>query len=176
MPKVAFLGKPITNDNSNGYVEVKKIAEFLAKANWSIVCSNDKLMETSLSEIVANYNIEFFIVSTTNLSLDKKEIGCQIIKVDNQVDKIKTIIEISDLIIIFPGGTETLFELSTIWLMLEQNMIYRKIIITISDMWDEIVQLVSFYDEQAYESGLLMKNAKNADEAITFIKEYIPFD
>jgi len=173
MPNVAFLGKPIVNENSDCCFDVKEIAEILAKHSWSILCDDDGLMKSALLEISKEHNVEITFFTNKSIIFNENSNEIKIIKVENQLEKIKTITDIADVIIIFPGGTEALFELSTIWVMLEQNMIYKKIIITIGEMWDEIVQLISFYDEQAYESGLLMKNAKDVNEVITFIEDYI---
>jgi predicted Rossmann-fold nucleotide-binding protein len=173
MPNVAFLGKPIVNGNSDCCFDVKKIAQILAQQKWSIICDDDELMKANLFEIAKENNVKFTVITNKNTILNDNLIKYEVIKVENQLEKIKSITDIADIIIIFPGGTEALFELSTIWVMLEQNMIYKKIIITIGEMWDEIVQLISFYDEQAYESGLLMKNAKDVNEAITFVEDYI---
>lgn len=173
MPNVAFLGKPILNENSDCCFDVKKIARILAQHKWSIICDDDELMKANLLEIAKENNVKFTVITNKNTILNDNLIKYEVIKVENQLEKMKIITDIADIIIIFPGGTEALFELSTIWVMLEQNMIYKKIIITIGEMWDEIVQLISFYDEQAYESGLLMKSAKDVNEAITFIEDYV---
>ncbi len=170
--KISVFGSASAHPESPEFKDALNFGVLAATAGWSLSCGAYKgiMLATAMGAKSAGGSVTG--VAWKGSLLTPNEYLSEIITVDEYIDRSRYLIMNSNVYVFFPGGTGTLMELSIAWALLERNLLERKLIITIGEEWRELVQLISFYNENSFESGLFIHNVANSDEAIELIKQF----
>lgn len=170
--KITVFGSGTAQETTAEFQMAEKFGEIAAQNGWEIVNGGYEGVMLAVSRGVASCGGKSTGIIWKGYTKKPNNYLTAVIETDNYIQRLQALIESSDIYVIFPGGSGTMMELSTIWALSERNLLFRKLIITIGEQWRELVQLVSFYNEHSFESGLFINNVSNAEEAIELIKNY----
>ena len=170
--KITVFGSGTIDENSEEFKMAEQFGELAARNGWEVFCGGYYGVMLAVSKGVASYGGKSTGIVWKGSSRNPNNYLTALIVAEDYFDRLKQLIEVGDVYVIFPGGTGTLMELATIWALTERNLLTHKLIITIGEQWRELVQLVSFYNEVSFESGLTINNVSSASEAVNLIKDY----
>lgn len=170
--KITVFGSGTVDENSEEFKMAEKFGEEVARNGWEVYSGGYYGIMLAVSRGVTTNGGKSTGIIWRNYERQPNKYLTSIIVAEDYFERLKMLIESADVYVIFPGGSGTLMELATVWALSERNLLTRKLIITIGEQWRELIQLVSFYNEISYESGLTINNVSDAFEAIKLIKEY----
>ncbi len=85
------------------------------------------------------------------------------------VERIEKLISIGNGYVILQGGTGTMLELATVWEFINKKMISPKPIVTYSQMWKEIVEIMEKQIETEKRRTGVVKSFNTVDEIVSFL-------
>ena len=91
------------------------------------------------------------------------------IPLDNVLDRIRTMMEISAGFVVLPGGTGTLSELAIVWEFVAKKMIDPRPIFIVGDFWKPVVETVA---EARPKHGNHIYHVNSVEEVVTLVKEH----
>jgi uncharacterized protein (TIGR00725 family) len=170
--KISVFGSALAQPESREFIDAQNFGRIAAIEGWEITCGAYKgiMLATAMGSKSEGGSVTGIVWNGSLLT--PNEFVDEIIKVDEYLEMSSYLIMNSNIYIFFSGGTGTLMELATTWNLLEHNLLERKLIITIGEEWRELVQLISFYNENSFESGLFIHNVEDSGEAIELIKQF----
>ncbi len=92
-----------------------------------------------------------------------------IIKCKTLFERIEKLISIGNGYVILQGGTGTMLELATVWEFINKKMISPKPIVTYSQMWKEIVEIMEKQIETEKRRTGVVKSFNTVDEIVSFL-------
>ena len=97
----------------------------------------------------------------------------KVVKTNSYFERLIKLIEIGDSYLVLPGGSGTLLEIAAVWALKDRNLLGDKIIVTIGDMWNEIKQIIGFYNENIVEHFDTVYCAESLDEALNLLINHL---
>ena len=91
------------------------------------------------------------------------------IKCKTLFERIEKLISTGDGCVILQGGTGTMLELATVWEFINKKMISPKPIVTYSQMWKEIVEIMEKQIETEKRRTGVVKSFNTVDEIVSFL-------
>ncbi len=170
--KITVFGSGTIDENSEEFKLAEKFGEEVARNGWEIYNGGYYGVMLAVSRGAANFGGKTTGIIWEGYDRTPNKYLTSTIVAADYFERLKMLIEAGDVYVIFPGGSGTLMELASVWALSERNLLTHKLIITIGEQWRELIQLVSFYNEISYESGLTIINISNPLEAIELIKDY----
>lgn len=170
--KITVFGSGNIDESSEDFKMAEEFGRIAALKGWELVNGGyyGIMLATSRGAALNGGKVTGIIWKDYNREPNKYLTN--IIQTDNYMTRLRALIDASNVYLIFPGGTGTLMELSTIWALSERNILNKKLIITIGEQWRELIQLIGFYNEHSFESGLFIHNVPNVEEAVKLIEDY----
>lgn len=172
---ISVFGSSNCNEKSFEYTNAYMIGELLAQNDFNIATGGyNGVMEAALKGARTNEKVERIGVITKEIR-DRKvnQYVSNSILMDTYLQRLEKLIKIADAYVFLPGGTGTLLELSAVWSLTQREIIPVKPTICIGDSWENIIETVAFYSENALSNMKILSFAKNADEAAKLIIENI---
>lgn len=170
--KITVFGSGTAEENSPDYKMAEKFGEIVAKNGWELINGGYYGVMEAVSRGAANFGGKSVGFIWKGYQRNPNNYLSDIVECEDYLHRLRKLVESSDVYVIFPGGSGTLMELATLWALSERHLLNRKLIITVGEQWRELIQLVSFYNEHSFESGLTINNVATADEAVELIKNY----
>lgn len=170
--KITVFGSGTAEENSTDFIMAEKFGELVAQNGWELFNGGYYGVMLAVSRGAANYDGKSTGIIWQGYNRNPNNYLTAVIECESYYDRLIKLVESSDIYVVFPGGSGTLMELATVWALSERNLLSRKLVITIGEQWRELIQLVSFYNEHSFESGLTINNVMRAEEAIELIKDY----
>ncbi len=170
--KITVFGSGTAEENTAEFKMAEKFGEIAAQNGWEIFNGGYYGVMLAVSQGVAHFGGKTTGIIWKGYHRSPNNYLSAVIECDDYLERLDKLVESSDIYVIFPGGSGTLMELATVWALSERNLLTRKLIITIGEQWRELIQLVSFYNEHSFESGLTINNVLTAEEAIDLINNY----
>ena len=170
--KISVFGSSSALPETPEFKDAVNFGKLAATEGWAIACGAYKgiMLATAMGARSAGGTVTGVVWKGSLLT--PNEYVSEIITVNEYLERSRYLIMNSNVYVFFPGGTGTLMELAATWALLERNLLERKLIITIGEEWRELVQLISFYNENSFESGLFIHNVATSEEAIELIKQF----
>jgi len=184
--QIAFFGYADFSKNSREYKQAFKVAQFLAKKNYTIVNGGGPGIMDASTQGAESVNGETLAV-TFNPSdapgFEGRYIANKVdkeIKTKNYIERMFKLLEHADIYIIFNGGTGTVSEFGTAWVLARLYYPHHKPFILFGSFWKKIVK--SFVDNMKVrkEAMKVFKIVETKEEVlkaiIEFEKEMSSFD
>ena len=155
--KVAFFGSADVSPESKLYQEVFEISQLVAKAGKVIVNGGGPgVMQaaTKGAESVSGNSVAVTFQPKDMTEFEGRDVENKVdieYQTANYIERMFGLIYYADLFICFQGGTGTLSEWATAWLMSHLYYGNHKPIILYDDFWHEVMEVISrnfFIDEK----------------------------
>jgi len=169
---IAFFGYSDTNPGEDLYDSVYEAAEFLAKKNYTIINGGGPGVMAA-----ATKGAEAGGGKTLTVTFDPKNapgfegryvanIPDKEIKTTNYVERMFKLMEYGDFYVIFNGGTGTLSELGTAWVLAKLYKGHHKEFVLYGSFWKPIIKALE-------ENMLIRKDAKDVFKIVETKEEIL---
>lgn len=171
--KVAFFGDAAVSTESETYKQAYESAKILASQGFVIVNGGGPgVMEaaTNGAESVKGETVTVTFYPKFATGFEGKYVGNEAdkeIATPNYIDRMFTLMAESDIFLIFKGGTGTISEFGTAWVLGKLYYGHHKPFILVGSFWRPIVFAMQ-------ENLLLDKNEMNVFEIIDEVKDILP--
>lgn len=183
---VAFFGFSDFKKTSKEYKEAFKIAQGLARKGYTIVNGGGGgIMDASTqgAESAGGETLAITFSPKDAPGFEGKYIANQVdeeIKTGNYIERMFKLLEHADCFIIFNGGTGTISEFGTTWVLARLYYPHHKPFILYGEFWEEIVKVMKEkmkLREEAFKVFKIVKSKEGVLEAVKgFEKEMAGFD
>lgn len=145
---IAFFGDANISETDENYIQAFEVAETLAKENYVIVNGGGPgIMEAATSGAVKGGG------KTVSITFDPvgavgyegryiKNVTDTEVVATNYIDRMFKLLEYGDIFIIFKGGSGTVSEFGTAWVLAKLYFGHHKPIILYGDFWAEILDVL----------------------------------
>lgn len=145
---IAFFGDADITESNETYTSAFKLAEILAKEGYTIVNGGGPgVMEaaTNGAEINGGQTITVTFDPTNAPGFEGRYVGNvpdEEIVTTNYIERMFKLMEMGDIFIIFKGGTGTISEFGTAWVLAKLYYGCHKPFILFGDFWIEIIDVL----------------------------------
>lgn len=176
--KVAFFGYADAKPKSRLYQEAFAVAKLLAEHGYAIVNGGGPgVMDASTQGAVAGGG------DTVAVTFDPKDapgfegryvrnIVDKEIKTSNYIERMFKLMEQAEAFVIFRGGTGTISEFGTAWVLARLYYGHHKPFVLYGEFWQEIVEVLMKYMEMRGTEKKVFKIVTTATEAFEAITEF----
>lgn len=145
---IAFFGDANVEEDSTIYQEAFETAKFLAEKGYTIVNGGGPgVMKASTegAESVDGDTIAVTFYPENAPGFEGRYVGNEAdreVETENYVERMFTLMENGDLFIIFKGGTGTISELGTAWVLAKLYYGHHKPFILFGSFWREVIDAI----------------------------------
>lgn len=145
---IAFFGDANVEEDSTIYQEAFETAKFLAEKGYTIVNGGGPgVMKASTegAESVGGDTIAVTFYPENAPGFEGRYVGNEAdreVETENYVERMFTLMENGDLFIIFKGGTGTISELGTAWVLAKLYYGHHKPFILFGSFWREVIDAI----------------------------------
>lgn len=169
MAKIAIFGNSVATEGSFEWESAKYLGETLSKNGFDIITGGySGIMEAVF--VNCSDNIQKIGVIIENSEPNKYV--SEIIKTKDYINRLLKMLELADAYIVLPGGTGTFLEFAAVWALSERKIITDKPLITVGEMWNELIQTMAFYNESIIEHFDKVATTETAEDAAFFVISY----
>ena len=168
---ITVFGSSIPQHGDEQYSAAEKLGELLALKGFN-VCSGGNLgiMEAVSKGAVRNGTKAIGITLESPGFTSNKYLSEEII-CSSLFDRITKLIQYGDGYVILQGGTGTLLELSTVWELINKDLIAVKPIVCHSNMWKEIVGVMNNQLRKENRLTDLVKCFNSVEDIVEYLAE-----
>lgn len=169
MAKVAIFGNGLAREGSFEWESAKYLGEALSSNGFDIITGGYAgVMEAAF--INCSNNVKKIGVITENSEPNKYV--SEIVKTKDYINRLLKLLELADAYIVLPGGTGTFLEFAAVWALTERDIIKDKPLITVGEMWNELIQTMAFYNESIVEHFDKVATTETAEDAAFYLISY----
>jgi len=169
MAKIAIFGNSVAQDGSFEWDSAKYLGEILSNNGFDIITGGYAgVMEAAF--VNCSNNVQKIGVITENSQ--PNNYVTEIIKTKDYFNRLLKLLELADAYIVLPGGTGTFLEFAAVWAFTEREIIKDKPLITVGEMWNELIQTMAFYNESIIEHFDKVATTETAEDAAFFVISY----
>lgn len=169
MAKVAIFGNSKALEGSFEWESAKHLGENLSNNGFDIITGGYAgIMEAAF--VSCNDNVKKIGVIIENTEPNKYV--NEIVKTKDYINRLLKLLELADAYIVLPGGTGTFLEFAAVWSLTEREIIKDKPLITVGEMWNELIQTMAFYNESIIEHFDKVATTETAEDAAFFVITY----
>lgn len=164
---VSIFGSSRPKEDSPDYQEAEGLGKKLSVAGLSVCTGGYGGVMEAASKGASKSEVNIIGVTSAVFSPTPNQYVNVQVHTMTLYERLQKLIDLGNGYIILKGGTGTLVELALVWELMNKNLISEKPIITVTDFWKPVVDLLD--TELAFE-GLdsctkYVRIAKNASEA-----------
>lgn len=168
MSIIAIFGNSFATSKSSEWQNAEYIGKKLSE-NFDILTGGKTgVMEAAFAQCSENTRKIGIIMENET----PNKYVTEVIKMKSYLERMNKLAEMADAYVVLSGGTGTLLEFALVWALTERNIIKRKPIIVVGEMWNEIIQTMAFYNEHIIDTYNNVIMAENADYAIDYINKF----
>lgn len=177
---VAFFGDAAVSPDSEVYKSAYEAAQILAKKGFTIVNGGGPGVMTASTQGAESVNGETLSVTFNPKNapgFEGRYIGNvtdREVKTGNYIERMFKLMEHADLYLIFKGGTGTISELGTAWVLAKLYYGHHKPFILVGEFWGEIIRAFKdnlLIDEQELDVFEIVDTARDILPAIRRAQE-----
>ncbi len=139
---VTVFGSSRPAEGSPEYETAMLIGERLASSGLSVCTGGYRGTMEAVSKGASGSDVKIIGVTSAVFSPNPNEFVNVQVHTRNLYERLQKLVELGDGYIILKGGTGTLVELAMVWELMNKEMITEKPIITVTDFWRPIVDLL----------------------------------
>lgn len=164
---VTVFGSSQPVEGSPEYEVARDIGKRLASNGISVCTGGYRGTMEAVSRGASESDVKIIGVTSAVFSPNPNEFVNVQVHTRNLYERLQKLIELGDGYIILKGGTGTLVELAMVWELMNKEMITQKPIITVTDFWKPVVNLLGReLDSEGLEScARYVRIAHDASEA-----------
>ena len=176
--KVAFFGYADAKPKSRLYQEAFATAKLLAEHGYTIVNGGGPgVMDASTQGAVAGGGDTIAVTFNPQDAPGfegryVRNIVDKEIKTSNYIERMFKLMEQAEAFVIFRGGTGTISEFGTAWVLARLYYGHHKPFVLYGEFWKEIVEVLMKYMEMRGTEKKVFKIVTTATEAFEAIKEF----
>ncbi len=176
--RVAIFGSADVDEETQVYKDTFKVAQLLAKEGKIIVDGGGPgvmLAATQGARSVGGHTlaVTFYPADMPNFEGRAEDnVVDQEIKTKNYIERMFTLMDNADAFVIFQGGTGTLSEWATAWLLAHLYYGHHKPFILYGDFWEEVVEVCFKHFLLGAQERQVFKVAHNAQELLYILDEF----
>lgn len=173
MKNVAFFGDAAVSEKSQPYRMAFEAAKILAEEGYAIVNGGGPgVMDASTkgAESVGGETISVTFYPKHATGFEGRYVGNvtdKEVKTTNYIERMFKLMEHADIFLIFRGGTGTISELGTAWVLAKLYYGHHKPFILVGDFWKPVMRAIK-------ESLLIDEKEKDVFEIVSTVEEIIP--
>lgn len=130
--------KPVSGDEE--YETAYQLGKLLGETGFSVCTGGYQGIMDAVSKGASEFNVDVIGVTVDLFSAEPSKHLTKQIHCNSLFERIEKLIELGDAYIILRGGTGTLVELTTVWELMNKNLIEHKPIACHGEMWPRIIK------------------------------------
>lgn len=130
--------KPVSGDEE--YETAYQLGRLLGETGFSVCTGGYQGIMDAVSKGASEFNVDVIGVTVDLFSAEPSKHLTKQIHCNSLFERIEKLIELGDAYIILRGGTGTLVELTTVWELMNKNLIEHKPIACHGEMWQRIIK------------------------------------
>jgi len=176
--QIAFFGYSDYKKNSEEYKQAFNVAQFLAKKGYTIVNGGGPgIMDASTqgAESVGGETLAVTFNPTDAPGFEGRYVANRVdkeIKTKNYIERMFKLMEHADTYIIFNGGTGTLSEFGTAWVLARLYYPHHKPFILFGSFWKKIVRVFVDNMKVREEAMRVFKIVETKEEVVEVLVEF----
>ena len=173
---VAFFGYADAKEESEPYKSAFEVAKILAEKNYTIVNGGGPGVMDASTKGAESVNGETLAVTFSPKDAPGFEgryvrnVVDKEIKTQNYIERMFKLIEHSDTFVIFQGGTGTISEFGTVWVLARLYYGHHKPFILYGDFWKEIIEVLMANMKMRGTEDKVFKIVNSPGEVVEAIK------
>lgn len=170
---VAFFGDAAVGERSEPYRAAYKAAQLIAKEGYVVVNGGGPgVMDaaTKGAESVGGETLSVTFYPKHATGFEGRYVGNitdKEIKTTNYIERMFKLMEHSDIFLIFRGGTGTISELGTAWVLAKLYYGHHKPFVLVGDFWRPVMKAIN-------ENLLIDAKERDVYEVVDTVEEIIP--
>ena len=176
--RIAIFGSADVDENSQVYKDAFTVAQLLAKEERLIVDGGGPgvmLAATQGARSVGGHALAVTFYPTDMPNFEgraENNIVDKEIKTKNYIERMFTLMDNADAFVIFRGGTGTLSEWATAWLLAHLYFGHHKPFILFGEWWHEVIDVIHKHFLIDGPEMSVFKIAKDAQEVLYILDEF----
>lgn len=170
MPVITIFGGGNIKSGSVEYKNAERLGSELAKRGFDIATGAYGGVMEAVLKGASKYDTRKIGISTefySNININKYV--TEEIKTNDYFERLIKLIEIGDMFIALPGGSGTLLEIAAVWALKNKLVLKDKMIITVGDIWSDVIQTMAFYEEKVVGRLDVINVVDNIKKALNLI-------
>lgn len=170
---VTVFGSSKPVEGSSDFEDARLIGERLASKGISVCTGGYHGTMEAVSKGASGSEVKIIGVTSEVFSPVPNQYVNMQVHTLTLFERLQKLVELGDGYMILKGGTGTLVEFATVWELMNKQMIAGKPIVTVTDFWKPVVNLL---DKELVAEGMescarYVKVAKDAGEAVEIMVE-----
>lgn len=166
---ITVFGSSLPKERDEQFLFAEELGKKLAKNNFNVCSGGFGGIMNAVSKGAVSAGGKTIGVTVDLWNAPPSPFLTEKIKCKTLFERIEKLISIADGYVILQGGTGTLLELATVWEFINKRMINPKPVVTHSQMWKEIVEVMEKQIETEKRRTGLVKNFDTVDEIVSFL-------
>ena len=166
---ITVFGSSLPIEGEEQFIFAEDLGRELAKNNFNVCSGGFGGIMNAVSKGAVSAGGKAIGVTVDLWNVKPNECLTQEIKCKTLFERIEKLISIGDGYVILQGGTGTMLELATVWEFINKRMISPKPIVTNSQMWKEIVEIMEKQIETEKRRTGVVKSFNTVDEIVSFL-------
>lgn len=166
---ITVFGSSIPRPGDEEYEFAFELGKQLASKNFSVCTGGYQGIMDAVSRGASEYGGEAFGITCKQFNAVPSRYLSTEIKTDHLFERITKLIEMGNGFAVLRGGTGTLLELSSVWELINKNLIERKPVVCNGDMWINILDSMEERTRLEKRRAGLIKFCRSVDECVEFL-------
>lgn len=168
--RIAVFGSGQSEPDSEDYAGARALGQLVAERGWDLVTGGYGGVMEAACRGARDRNGCALGILVESLGVEGNAYLTQRRVAPDLLSRLKTLIEIADAYIVFPGSTGTLAELALVWEMLNKNMIPDRPLLCLGRYWNPVVEHLA--DQPTHDSRIAnQRGPKRAGDRVHFFDQ-----
>jgi uncharacterized protein (TIGR00730 family) len=170
---ITVFGSSTPKPGDEEYENAYKLGKLLANTGFNVCNGGAQGIMDAVSK-GAKEEGKSVIGVTVNIfdSMPSEHLTSEI-QCETLFERIDNLVKYGDGFIILPGGTGTLLELSVIWELMNKNVIEKRPIACLGNIWKTVVETIDERLEYEKKKSYLVKCFDTVEEIVDYLKNNI---
>jgi len=168
---ISVFGSSRPVDGEKEFNNAYNLGKLLAQKGFNVCTGGYQGIMNAVSKGSYEYGAETIGVTIDGWgSLPSKYLTREI-KCVNLISRLEKLVELGDAYVVLKGGTGTLLELALVWELINKKMLENRPIVTHSNMWKEITEIIDAQLKDENRVTGLVKNFNTVEEIALYLSE-----
>ena len=166
---ITVFGSSLPVEGEEQFIFAETLGRELAKNNFNVCSGGFGGIMNAVSKGTASAGGKAIGVTVDLWNAIPSPFLTEEIKCETLFERIEKLILTGDGFVILQGGTGTMLELATVWELINKGMLNSKPIVTHSQMWKGIVEVMEKQIVTEKRKTGLIKSFNTVDEIVSFL-------